>query len=223
MMFYGKKLGLPLLSRKVRVGALAFLLTALAGCGDKHAETKPEAAGAAPSAPVPTATPAPAMAPSAPVVATQLPGCADPRVTQTIVAAVLDEARGFTKGDTPERMASMETYYTTVQFAVDQITTDGYDAEAKRRTCQGRLTFSDVRAQQLEGSINYAVQALEDKPGEFLMRLANKTSVTGAVISRLATYFADDVQSGAPKPGQTVDAVQPAQAASASSASASGA
>lgn len=140
------------------------------------------------------------------------PGCADPQVTKMISDGVIEEARGILKDSPSDQMAAFNAFFAAAKVGVDQITTDGYDEKAKRHECQGTLTLAEPRGERPTARFTYSVQAVEGKPGEFLLRSSAHPAVSGPQVVYYAGEYFYAVKRGEVKlPGSS--AANTAQAA----------
>ena len=124
------------------------------------------------------------------------PACSDPEVVKMITDDVMAQTRAFHVSETPPKREILDWYYQHMKLSLEQITTEGYDKEAKRHSCQATINVSAPRDRHSPVAFRYTVQSVEGKSGEFLVRTADQLRYVAPGIAGDATDFVREVQSG---------------------------
>lgn len=97
------------------------------------------------------------------------PGCAAPEATQTLREVIASQVQQLLqkKDDVVAR------YFKTHKLGIEMITSDGYDANAKRYACQATVTVS---ATKVSARVRYAIQTIEGEHGRYLVKTFGDSS-----------------------------------------------
>lgn len=112
------------------------------------------------------------------------PGCADQAVQDTVREIFLENMRTQPNGipsKTPVPAAEKE-YLDALKFGLSTITSEGVNATAKSNACRATLSLETAGNVRGTKEIEYVVQLTEDKPGTFVVRVADLYGLVNGVL-----------------------------------------
>lgn len=120
------------------------------------------------------------------------PGCADNETVSTIRQITVDNAKQLLAGaqqfqDDPNKI--QDGYFQALKSEVVNVVSDGYNEQAKKISCRGKLTLHTAAGGQFSRDIVYSTQRTEDKDGGFLVEVQAFQPFVAAVAEDIATYY----------------------------------
>jgi hypothetical protein len=87
-------------------------------------------------------------------------------------------------------------YRQGLKIAIEGVVQNGYDSNARKYSCEGKLTVSTLRGQVYSIVTSYESQALAEGNGKFLVRVAEGTRMAEAVGQDFVEYVASKTGGG---------------------------
>lgn len=117
------------------------------------------------------------------------PACSDAEVAQTIASIIADNTIGQdpTFSDDPQKI--QEGYFQALKHDITNVVSDGYNEQAKKYSCRGRLSVSTITGETLSSNIVYSTQRTEGKGSDFLVEIEGFQPFLMAVMSDMNGYY----------------------------------
>jgi hypothetical protein len=127
------------------------------------------------------------------------PECSDPDVLKTIQSMLVSNAKETLQTMSPytgnetrfqdDPTKIQDSYYQGMNIEVVNIVSDGYNEQAKKNSCKGKLSVSLVSGKKLSRAIEYSTQRTEDKDGNFVVEVQEFAPFIQGVASDLHFYY----------------------------------
>lgn len=123
------------------------------------------------------------------------PECGDPKTLETIQSLTVDNARGMLLRvprseiykDDPGNI--QQGYFKSLKTNVAQIVSDGYNKDARKNSCRGKLSIFTASGQSLSREVSYTTQLTQDKDGGFLVEIAQYSPFIEGVVGDFIQHF----------------------------------
>jgi hypothetical protein len=124
------------------------------------------------------------------------PDCADAQTIGLATRIVQDEVRstfGAEIKKQPEDVRSqltslLDAYASRLKASIVNIVSNGYNSDAKRFTCEGKLTVSSVTGKEFSEQTPYTTQKTQDKESTFVVRIDKFETVQQALDQDFLSY-----------------------------------
>lgn len=128
------------------------------------------------------------------------PSCSDEQTTKSIhsmldnrVKEIIPLVYGALANDDPQNIK--DTYLQGLKVEISNVVSDGYNDQAKRYSCRGKLSVSTPSGGKYDRDIAYSTQRTEGKGSDFMVEVQAFDPFAGAVVKDLmADYFSKRFQ-----------------------------
>ncbi len=116
------------------------------------------------------------------------PSCGDEQTVQVIRSIAVDNAK---KAFAPWASAypkAQEAYFQSLKAELSNVVSEGYNSDAKKYTCNAKLSFTTSTGEKLSRDIAYITQKTEDKEG-FVVQVAAFNPVAMAIAGDFISQY----------------------------------
>ena len=99
------------------------------------------------------------------------PGCADDETRQTMKELIVNAAKKIAPGSADDPTGIINKFMQGVQVELSGIVDDGYQADARKRSCKATMKVNVPQGQPLESDVAYTTQRTVDDRSKFVLEL----------------------------------------------------
>ncbi len=119
------------------------------------------------------------------------PSCGDEQTVQVIRSIAVDNAKKIIApwaSMYPDAEKAQETYFQSLKAELSNVVSEGYNSDAKKYTCNAKLSFTTIKGEKLSHDIAYITQKTEDKEG-FVVQVAAFNPVAMAIAGDFISQY----------------------------------
>jgi hypothetical protein len=126
------------------------------------------------------------------------PDCSDGETLHLVQSIIIDNSKDMAnRVDVPFRQDA-KRYTDALKIEVQNIVSDGYNADAKKYSCSGTLVITTLNGMKFSGSQSFTTQATVDDKSKFVVQISDIDQLFKSLNDDLATFAMDAVEKRKP-------------------------
>ena len=119
------------------------------------------------------------------------PDCADEKTLNLIKGLIVENSKDMSNRVDGKYRQDAVRYVDALKIEIQNIVSDGYNAEAKKHSCTGAFVITTLNAMTFTGSQSYTSQATAGDSSKFVVNVPGIESLFNTLNNDLGTYVVE--------------------------------